>query len=79
MSPEDRAEAAKRLLDDPLAMELVATIEQDAIEEMIAQGVDDDTRRKRADLVLVARSFKRMLEMIVRSADEAKRNRVGVA
>jgi hypothetical protein len=79
MSPEDRAQAAKRLLDDPLAMELVASIEHDAIEDMIAQGVDDDTRRKRADLVLVARSFKRMLEMIVRSADEAKRNRVGVA
>ena len=78
MNDTDRAQAAQRLLDDPLATELLDAIESDAIEAML-QAPDDNTRRECRDAVNTIRKLRGALQNIVTAHNEAKRPRPAVA
>lgn len=74
MTPDDRARAAQRLLDDPLAMELLAAIEADAIEAML-KAETDEGRREGRDTVKTVRAFRSGLQYQLTANQEAKRTR----
>jgi hypothetical protein len=78
MSPADRALAAQKLLDDPLARELLDTIERDAVEAMLA-AADDTSRREARDTVTTVRKLRTALHMMMTAHQEAKRARPAVA
>jgi hypothetical protein len=77
MKPEDRAQAAQRLLDDPLAMGILAVIEQDAINGML-DAEDDQGRREARDTVKTVRAFRQALAMQVRTLQETRREPRGI-
>ena len=72
MRTEDREQAAKRLLDDPLAMGILAVIEQDAVNSMI-EAATDEGRREARDTVRTVRAFRQALVQQVKLAQEEKR------
>lgn len=78
MNDADRSQAAQRLLDDPLASELLDNIEKAAIEDMIAAKKDEDWRWHR-DTVRAVRAFRSQLAMIVTAQAESKRPSPAVA
>jgi hypothetical protein len=78
MNDADRASAAQRLLDDPLAKELLDAIESDAIEAMLA-APDDNSRRECRDTVNTIRKIRGALRNVVTAHNEAKRPRPAVA
>lgn len=78
MNQTDRAQAAQRLLDDPLANELLDEIEKLAIEGMLAAS-DDGKRREARDTVNTIRALRGHLRMTVAAHNEAKRPRRAVA
>jgi hypothetical protein len=78
MTPEDRARAAERLLDDPLASMLLDAIEADAIEAML-QADTDEGRRAGRDTVKTVRAFRNGLKYQLTVNQEAKRPRPGIA
>ena len=77
MTPEDRARAAERLLDDPLVMQLLNAIEADAIEAML-QAETDEGRRAGRDTVKTVRAFRNGLRYQLTASQEVKRPRPGV-
>jgi hypothetical protein len=77
MTTEDCAQAAKRLLDDPLAMGLLEAIEGDAVNAMIV-APDDRSRREGRDTVLTVRGFRQGLERHVKLAQEARHEPKGI-
>jgi hypothetical protein len=78
MNSEDRAAAAKRLQDDPLATEYLDTIEKAAIEDMIAAKTDEE-RRQHRDTVRAVRAFRSLLDMEIQRHAESRRPPPAVA
>jgi hypothetical protein len=74
----DKVQAAKRLLDDPLVAQLLAKIENTAVELML-DAEDDLGRREGRDTVKTVQAFRKGLEAIVAADKEAKRPRPGIA
>jgi hypothetical protein len=77
MSVEDCAQAAKRLLDDPLAMGLLEAIEADAVNAMIV-APDDRSRCEGRDTVLTVRAFRQALARQIDLAQEDKHEPKGI-
>jgi hypothetical protein len=77
MSKEDRAQAAQRLLDDPLAMGILGVIEQDAINAMV-EAPDDLGRREARDTIRTVRAFQRALKLQTELVKEDRRLPKGV-
>lgn len=78
MTPADKAQAAKRLLDDPLAKGLLDTIEADAVEGMLA-GETDEHRRHYRDTVLSIRALRDHLRNLITAEAVEKAPRPGIA
>jgi len=78
MTPSDRAQAAQRILDDPLAKELLDIIESDAIEAML-KAPDDAAWRQLRDTVNTIRALRGALKMAVVANTENQRPRPAVA
>jgi hypothetical protein len=78
MTPADQAQAAQRLLDDPLVQRLFDQIESSAIELMLTAATDDD-RRHRRDTVLTVREVRGVLRNMITAHQEASRTRPGIA
>jgi hypothetical protein len=72
-----RAQEAKRLLDEPLLIEAFASIEADAIEEILTTN-DDDTRRVLADRVNAIRALRAHLQAVIAKDVQDSRTR-GIA
>jgi hypothetical protein len=75
---KDRAQAAQRLLDDPLAMELFEGIKQDALAALLSADTDEDMRRQR-DTYKTVLALEIRLRAEVRNAQEAGKPRLGIA
>jgi hypothetical protein len=72
MNDEDRFRIASRLLDDPLVKELLLTIENDAINQML-HADDDEGRREGRDTVLTIRKLRDRLSGTVALYEEGQR------
>lgn len=77
MTPEDRARAAERLLDDPLVVELLMTIEAEAINAML-KAETDEGRREGRDKVNTIRALRRGLTVQGSLLKEQNKIRPGV-
>jgi hypothetical protein len=78
VTPKDRAEKAKFVLDDDFVKEVLAAMEQRAIEEFMAAPkwwTGDRRRRIAAEHLREVRDFKHRLEMAIHSVPiERKRS-----
>jgi hypothetical protein len=69
---KDRAQTCRRILDDPLAMELLEAVKIDALAALL-MAQDDQELRKQRDTYKTVLAFVGKLQAEVRNADEAQR------
>lgn len=80
MTQFDRAQAAKRLLDEPLLVEALDSLEQRSIDQLLAAPAfslfGDRKRRRLADRINTIRALRSELEMEIAMGNQAARPRV---
>ncbi|MHA6684491.1 hypothetical protein [Mesorhizobium sp. A556] len=77
MNQFDRAQAARRLLDEPLIVDALESLERRSVDEMLAAPAfsifGDRKRRRLADRVNAIRALRSELEMEIALGNQAAR------
>lgn len=77
MTVEDRARAAQRLLDDPLAMAYIASLEMDARDSLLVADTDMELREYR-NTMLALKALKGKLRLDAQRVSMSSKTPAGV-